>query len=210
MEDKGSYNLIIEKRHEQLKQYSSDIRYLLYELKDLIKVHEILMYKEKLKITDKWKIKKQQDELDILKNDLEIIKKENEKIHGQLKYYKKVDDSVNKQMNYISENIRKLKMNISREQQKKVELQKNINEIKSRCSKSLKQKQLLNESFIHITKNNKLTKLENNNNNNKVVDSEQSKKDCVKMNKEELKLKKDLNKNTSNNLSTRNKYNVLK
>ncbi|SBT76311.1 conserved Plasmodium protein, unknown function [Plasmodium ovale] len=136
MQDTAPSNLIIKKRYDHLKEFSNNIAALLYDLKDLIKVHEILVYKEKIKTSEKGKIKKQQDDLMSLKEELEIIKRENEKMDGQLKYYKRISDSVNNQM-------------------KKVEMKKNINEMKNKYCKSLKQKQILNDNFLQLTKRKK-------------------------------------------------------
>ncbi|SCQ16104.1 conserved Plasmodium protein, unknown function [Plasmodium ovale] len=136
MEDTAPSNLIIKKRYDHLKEFSNNIAALIYDLKDLIKVHEILVYKEKIKTSEKGKIKKQQDDLMSLKEELEIIKRENEKMDGQLKYYKRISDAVNNQM-------------------KKVEMKKNINEMKNKYCKSLKQKQILNDNFLQLTKRKK-------------------------------------------------------
>lgn len=67
MENITSCSLSIEKRYDHLKSFSNNIGGLVLELKDLIKVHEILIYKEKLKTSEKDKIKKQQDDLLVLK-----------------------------------------------------------------------------------------------------------------------------------------------
>ncbi|SBS81940.1 conserved Plasmodium protein, unknown function [Plasmodium ovale curtisi] len=155
MEDTAPSNLIIKKRYDHLKEFSNNIAALIYDLKDLIKVHEILVYKEKIKTSEKGKIKKQQDDLMSLKEELEIIKRENEKMDGQLKYYKRISDAVNNQMKYVSENIQKVKLSISLEKQKKVEMKKNINEMKNKYCKSLKQKQILNDNFLQLTKRKK-------------------------------------------------------
>ncbi|SCM20134.1 conserved Plasmodium protein, unknown function [Plasmodium chabaudi adami] len=153
MENITSCSLSIEKRYDHLKSFSNNIGGLVLELKDLIKVHEILIYKEKLKTSEKDKIKKQQDDLLVLKQELEIIKKENVKMDEQLKYYKRIDGSINSQINNVSENIQKVKLNINMEQKKKMEMAKNINEIKNKYSKTLKQKQLVNEKSSHLVKN---------------------------------------------------------
>ncbi|ETB60347.1 hypothetical protein, variant [Plasmodium yoelii 17X] len=153
MENMASCSLSIEKRYDHLKAFSNNIGGLVLELKDLIKVHEILIYKEKLKNSEKDKIKKQQDDLLVLKQELEIIKKENIKMDEQLKYYKRIDGSINSQISNVSENIQKVKLNINMEHKKKMEMTKNINEIKNKYSKTLKQKQLMNDKFTHLSKN---------------------------------------------------------
>ncbi|GAW80180.1 hypothetical protein, conserved [Plasmodium gonderi] len=133
MEDGVSSNLNIEKRFDHLKAFSSNIAGLVSELKDLIKVHEILIYKEKLNTTKKEKLLKQQHDLTILKHDLELIKKENEKMDEQLKFYKKIDDSINCEILNVSQNIQKVKINMNIQQKKKIEIKKNISEMKNNC-----------------------------------------------------------------------------
>ncbi|EUD67940.1 hypothetical protein C922_01552 [Plasmodium inui San Antonio 1] len=131
MQNALSSNLNMEKRFEYLTTFSSNIAGMVYELKDLIKIHEILIYKEKLSSTKKDQLQKHQDDLMALKLDLESIKKENENMDGQLKYYKKIDESINNEIVNTSVNIRKMKLHINMEEKKKIEIKKDIDEMKN-------------------------------------------------------------------------------
>ncbi|CRG99325.1 conserved Plasmodium protein, unknown function [Plasmodium relictum] len=154
-------NLSVEKRYDHLKLFFSNIAGLIFELKDLMKVHEILIYKAKLESSEKGNFKKYQEELTALKQKFEIIKKENDKMESQLKYYKSINDSINSQINHSSDNIKKMKSNIILEEQKKVEMKKYINDLKCKYCKALKQKQILDDNFLHLTKENKESYKEN-------------------------------------------------
>ncbi|CAA9987385.1 conserved Plasmodium protein, unknown function [Plasmodium knowlesi strain H] len=112
-------NMNMEKRIDHLKSFSSNIAGMVYELKDLIKIHEILIYKEKLRSTKKEQLQKHEDDLMALKLDLESIKKENEDMDGQLR---------------------------------KIEMKKDIDEMKNKCSKSLNQKPLLDHNLSKLAK----------------------------------------------------------
>lgn len=152
MQNALSSNLNMEKRFEYLTTFSSNIAGMVYELKDLIKIHEILIYKEKLSSTKKDQLQKHQDDLMALKLDLESIKKENENMDGQLKYYKKIDESINNEIVNTSVNIRKMKLHINMEEKKKIEIKKDIDEMKNKCSRSLKQMNLLDDNLSQLAK----------------------------------------------------------
>eukprot|EP00366_Plasmodium_knowlesi_P000891 XP_002258388.1 hypothetical protein, conserved in Plasmodium species [Plasmodium knowlesi strain H] len=123
-------NMNMEKRIDHLKSFSSNIAGMVYELKDLIKIHEILIYKEKLRSTKKEQLQKHEDDLMALKLDLESIKKENEDMDGQLRYYQKIDQSINYEIVNTSVNIQKMKLDINK-QKKKIEMKKDIDEMKN-------------------------------------------------------------------------------
>ncbi|CRG96663.1 conserved Plasmodium protein, unknown function [Plasmodium gallinaceum] len=161
MNDTTSCNLSVEKRYEHLKLFFSNITSLIFELKDLMKVHEILIYKAKLEANEKGNFKKNQEELMILKQKFELIRKENDKMENQLKYYKSINDSINSQINHTSDNIQKMKSNIILEEQKKIEMKKHINDLKCKYCRTLKQKQILDDNFLHLTKENKKNYKEN-------------------------------------------------
>ncbi|GAB65691.1 hypothetical protein PCYB_071930 [Plasmodium cynomolgi strain B] len=147
MQNAASTKLNMEKRFDHLKTFSSNIAGMIYELKDLIKIHEILIYKEKLSSTKKEQLQKHQDDLMALKLDLESIKKENENMDGQLKYYKKIDESINSEIVNMSVNIQKMKLDINMQEKKylknclnllqarlhvrKIEIKKDIDEMKN-------------------------------------------------------------------------------
>ncbi|CAI7719555.1 conserved Plasmodium protein, unknown function [Plasmodium vivax] len=152
MQNAASSNLNMEKRFDHLKTFSSNIAGMVHELKDLIKIHEILIYKEKLSSTKKEQLQKHQDDLVALKMDLQSIKKENENMDGQLKYYKKIDESINYEIVNMSVNIQKMKLDINVQEKKKIEIKKDIDEMKNKCSKSLKQKHLLDHNLSQLAK----------------------------------------------------------
>ncbi|ANQ07479.1 Uncharacterized protein PCOAH_00018050 [Plasmodium coatneyi] len=152
MQNAASSNLSMEKRIDHLKTFSSNIAGMVHELKDLIKIHEILIYKEKLKSTKKEQLQKYQDDLMALKLDLESIKKENENMDGQLKYYKKIDESINNEIANTSVNIQKMRLDINKQEKKKMEIKKDIDEMKNKCSKSLNQKNLLDHNLSQLAK----------------------------------------------------------
>ncbi|EDL44925.1 hypothetical protein PVIIG_02807 [Plasmodium vivax India VII] len=131
MQNAASSNLNMEKRFDHLKTFSSNIAGMVHELKDLIKIHEILIYKEKLSSTKKEQLQKHQDDLVALKMDLQSIKKENENMDGQLKYYKKIDESINYEIVNMSVNIQKMKLDINVQEKKKIEIKKDIDEMKN-------------------------------------------------------------------------------
>ncbi|SOV14011.1 conserved Plasmodium protein, unknown function [Plasmodium sp. DRC-Itaito] len=149
---KKSSSLNIEKRYDNLKTFSKNVIDIFYELKDLMKVHEILIYKEKLETNEKGKYKKQQDELIKLKKELDFIQKENDKINDKLKYYKTINELIDTQINDVSQNIENIKLNINQEEQKRDEMKNIINDLKSKYYKSLMTKQTMDDNCLELTK----------------------------------------------------------
>ncbi|CAX64210.1 hypothetical protein PFAG_06158 [Plasmodium falciparum Santa Lucia] len=149
---KKSSSLTIEKRYDNLKTFSKNVIDIFYELKDLVKVHEILIYKEKLETNEKGKYKKHQDELIKLKKELDFIQKENNKINDKLKYYKTINELIDTQINDVSENIENVKLNINQEEQKRDDMKNIINDLKNKYYKSLMAKQTMDDNCLGLTK----------------------------------------------------------
>ncbi|KJP89393.1 hypothetical protein AK88_00836 [Plasmodium fragile] len=138
MQNAASSNLSMEKRIDHLKKFSSNITGMIYELKDLIKIHEILIYKEKLKSTKNEQLQKHQDDIIALKLDLESITKENDNMDGQLKYYKKIDESINYEIVNTSVNIQNMKLDINKQKKylkkflsQNIEMKSDIDQMKN-------------------------------------------------------------------------------